>query len=91
MVEKDRASVVKCLGRKMTGVAKCLGCKMSECQIGHKVELLEVLWSFGDIFSQKLRLLRRKKYVKMASIGNFCDRFPCEITESLKPFGSCHK
>ena len=47
--------------------------------VGRKVEVLEVLRSFGDIFSQKLRLLRRKKHVKMASIRNFCDRFPCEI------------
>ena len=61
-------------------------------QLGHKVEVLEVLRSFGDIFFQKLRLLRReKKHVKMASIRNFCDRFPCEIAEALKRFGSCYK
>ena len=47
--------------------------------IGRKVEVLEVLRSFGDIFSQKLRLLGQKKHVKMASIRIFCDRFPCEI------------
>ena len=42
-------------------------------ELGRKVEVLEVLRSFGDIFSQKLRLRRRKKHVKMASIRNFCD------------------
>ena len=33
-------------------------------RLGHKVEVLEVLRSFGDIFSQKLRLLRQKKTCK---------------------------
>ena len=47
--------------------------------LGRKVEALEVFRMVGDIFSQNLRLLRQKKYVKMASIMNICDRFPCEI------------
>ena len=34
------------------------------CPVGRKVEVLEVLRSFGDIFTQKLRLLRRKKTCK---------------------------
>ena len=76
-------------------VPRCLGLTArmypALSAVWRKVEVLEVLRSFWDIFSQKLRLLRRKKHLKMASIGNFCDRFPCEITESLKPFGSCHK
>ena len=32
--------------------------------LGRKVEVLEVLRGFGDIFAQKLRLLRRKKTCK---------------------------
>ena len=48
-------------------------------RLGRKVEALEVLRMVGDIFSRKLRLLRRKKYVKMALIRNFCDQFTCEI------------
>ena len=47
--------------------------KAGLCSVGRKVEVLEVLRSFGDIFSQKLRLLRRKKHVKMASIRILCD------------------
>ena len=30
---------------------------MARYTVGRKVEVLEVLWSFWDIFSQKLRLL----------------------------------
>ena len=75
-------------------------CNISDCEcfqhlcaraLGRKVEVLEVLRVVGDIFSPNDWLLRQKKCVKMASIRNSCDRFPCEIAQSLKPFGSCHK
>ena len=31
------------------------------------------------------------KYVNMASIRHSCDRLPCEIASSVRPFRSCHK
>ena len=39
-------------------------CFRRGCRLGRKVEVLEVLRSFGDIFSQKLWLLQRKKTCK---------------------------
>ena len=58
---------------------------------GVKLRCWRCFGAFGTFSLRSFGYFDEKKHVKMASIRNFCDRFPCEIAESLKPFGSCHK